>query len=256
MNPRYTYPPQIILGLLRDLILLRGRSFREDSSAVITQLASPLQIRGEENIPEKGPYVLTLNHYTRAGFQIWWAALAISSVVSSPLHWIITSEWTAPGKWFEPLKGVFSRFVATRIVKVYNFTGMPPMPPRSQDLIARAGSVRSILTYVRQNGNNVIIGFAPEGRDEPNGRLIKPAPGVGRFCLLLAGQHLGFLPVGFYESKDELHINFGKPFNLNVRSSLPLKRVDAAAADIIMTNIAALLPIGLRGEYIKQSNFF
>jgi hypothetical protein len=249
MNLRYTYPPQIILGLLRDLILLRRRSFHEDSYAIISKLQSPLQIRGEENIPSRGPYVLTLNHYTRTGFQIWWAAFAISSVIPSHIHWIITGEWTAPGKWYEPLKGFFSRFVAKRIVDVYNFTRMPPMPPRPQDVGARAASVRSLLTYGRHHGNQVIIGLAPEGRDQPNGRLIKPAPGLGRFCLLLAGQHLGFLPVGFYESKEELNINFGKPFKLKVRSGLPLTAKDAAAADIIMTNIAALLPDEFRGEY-------
>lgn len=104
MNPRYIYPSQIIVGPLRDLILLRGRSFREDSRANISKLESRLQIRGEENISSRGRFVLIMNHYTRTGFQIWWAALAISSVLPSPIHWIITSERTAPGKWYEPIK--------------------------------------------------------------------------------------------------------------------------------------------------------
>jgi hypothetical protein len=66
------------------------------------------------------------------------------------------------------------------------------MPPRPQDVAARAASVRSLLTYVIHKGSKVIIGLAPEGHDQPDGMLIKPAPGLGRFCLLLAGQHLGF----------------------------------------------------------------
>ncbi len=78
---------------------------------------------------------------------------------------------------------------------------------------------------------------------------MRPAPGVGRFCLLLAAQHLKFVPVGVYESKGEFYINFGKAFELNVCQDLSPEAKDRAAAEIIMNKIAGLLPLEFRGEF-------
>ena len=255
MNPRYSYPSKVILGLLRDLLLLNRRSFREDSRAIIAQLEPPLQILGEEFVPSTGPCVLTMNHYTRAGFHIWWAAFAISAVLPSSVHWVMTSEWTTPGKWFDPFKSAISRFASERIVQVYDFTSMPPMPPREKDVASRAASVRSVLSYADLNGNNAMIGLAPEGRDESNGKLMRPAPGVGRFCLLLAARHLRFVPVGVYESKGEFYLNFGEAYELKVCSSQPTPMKDRLAAEVVMRNISALLPGELRGEFNQLESF-
>jgi hypothetical protein len=161
----------------------------------------------------------------------------------------MTREWTAPGKWYEPFKSGLSRFAADRIVHVYDFTSMPPMPPRPQDVAARAASVRAVLAFVRQNEGSAMIGLAPEGGDQPNGGLMMPAPGVGRFCLLLAAQHLRFAPVGVYESKGEFYLNFGKTFELNICHDLSTKVKDRVAAEIIMSNISSLLPFEFRGEF-------
>jgi hypothetical protein len=249
MNLRYTYPPKVILGVLRDMLLRRRRNFGDDSRSIIARLRPPLRIRGEEHIPSRGPCVLVINHYTRRGFHIWWAALAISSVLPSPVHWVIAGEWTAPGKWYEPFKSCLSRFVANRIAHIYDFTSMPPMPPRPGDVAARAGSVRAVLAYGRRNGGSAIIGLAPEGGDQSNGGLMWPAPGLGRFCLMLAAQRLRFVPVGVYESREALCLKFGKAFDLNVCHDLSAEVKDRVAAKIVMSNIAALLPVEFRGEF-------
>ena len=85
-----------MLSLLGDLLLRRRRSFRDHSRAILAGLRPPLRIQGKEYIPSNGPCVLTMNHYTRTGFHIWWAALALSSVLTAPVHWVIAGEWTAP----------------------------------------------------------------------------------------------------------------------------------------------------------------
>ena len=231
------------------MLIKRRRDFHTDSCAVIAQLIPALQILGDEFIPSKGPCVVTMNHYTRSGFKIWWAALSISSILPLPIHWVITSEWTTPGKWYEPFKSSLSRFIANRITQVYDFTSMPPMPPRSKEVQARVASVREVLTYSKQNEGFAMIGLAPEGGDQPDRRLMMPPPGVGRFCLLLAAQHLKFVPVGVYESKGIFYLNFGRDYELNVCNNLSTKAKDSSAAEIIMRNIASLLPMELRGEF-------
>jgi hypothetical protein len=94
-----------------------------------------------------------------------------------------------------------------------------------------------------------MIGLAPEGRDQADKNLMRPAPGVGRFCLLLAARHLRFVPVGVYESMGEFYLHFGKAYELNVCPDQPATVKDTLAAEIIMHNISSLLPSEFRGEF-------
>ena len=246
--PFYSYAPTVIASLIRDGILYHRRVFRDDARLCIERLNPPLRVLGKENIPQTGPCVLTMNHYTRTGFHIWWGAMAISSLICPPVHWMIAGEWTAPGKWYAPIKGVVSRFAANRIARVYGFTTMPPMPPRPRDVEARAASVRAVLNHVKQT-KDAIIGFAPEGGDQIEEKLMVPASGVGRFGLLLAAQGLRFAPVGVYESNGELRLQFGEAYDLCVERNGSADEKDREASRIMMNHIAPLLPSHLRGEF-------
>ncbi|MCL4530607.1 MAG: 1-acyl-sn-glycerol-3-phosphate acyltransferase [Chloroflexi bacterium] len=248
MYPKYSYPRDVIAGLVRDAILSRHRVFRDDARASVSRLDPPLRIFGEENIPQDGPCVITVNHYFRPGFAAQWLAIAISSVVSKDIHWIITGELTFPGNWYAPIGMPISRFILNRGARVYGFTTMPPMPPRPRDVEARAKSVRAVLDYVMR-AENPIIGLAPEGGDQPGGVLTMPASGVGRFALLLAAQRLKFAPVGIYEEAGRLCLNFGETYSLSIPNHLSANEKDKQAARIMMEHIAGLLPSNLRGEF-------
>jgi 1-acyl-sn-glycerol-3-phosphate acyltransferase len=230
------------------MFLMHRRIFRDDSRVAVSGINPPLHILHQENIPQDGPCVITINHYTDSGFHIWWAAFAISSLIQPPVHWVIAGEWTAPGKWYEPIKSAVSRFASNRIARIYDFTTMPPMPPREKDIEERAASVRKVLEFARR-ARNPIIGLAPEGGDQPNGVLTMPASGSGRFALLLAAQGLRFMPVGVYESGGEFCLNFGESYELKIPHGLSADEKDSAAARIIMENIAPLLPENLRGIF-------
>lgn len=248
MYPHYSYPPKLIAAIVRDMFLSRHRSFRDDARACIGLLEPPLQVHGKEHIPQAGPCVLTANHYYRPGFGAQWLALAISAMTPLNIHWIVTGELTFPGKWYAPVGMPVSRFVLKRGARVYSFTTMPPMPPRPRDVEARAASVRAVLDYVKQT-ENPLIGLAPEGGDQPNGQLTMPAPGLGRFALLLAAQGLRFVPVGAYESNGGFCLNFGESYELKIRQGPSTDEKDRGAARIIMNSIAPLLPPPLRGEF-------
>ena len=248
MYPNYSYPLDVIAGLIRDAILSRRRVFREDARASVSRLDPPLHVFCEENIPQDGPCVITVNHYFRPGFAAQWMAIAISSVMPKDVHWIMTGELTFPGNWYAPIGMPISRFVLNRGARVYGFTTMPPMPPRPRDVEARAKSVRTVLDHV-MHAENPIIGLAPEGGDQPGGVLTTPASGVGRFALLLAAQRLKFAPVGIYEEDGSLCLNFGEVYELSATHNLPADEKDQHSARIIMEHIAPLLPSRLRGDF-------
>ena len=124
------------------------------------------------------------------------------------------------------------------------------MPPRPKDVEARASSVRAVLEYVR-HASNPVLGLAPEGHDPegPGGVLARPASGLGRFGLLLSNAGLEFIPVGAYEADGVFTVHFGEVYELHVSRDLSADEKDAQASQIIMKNIAQLLPNHLRGEF-------
>lgn len=249
MNPsRYSYPPGLLAGVVRDVILLHRRDFRRDAKACIESLYPPLQVLGEGHVPRQGPCVITVNHYHRPGFSAEWLAFAISAFVPVPVHWIMTGEFTYPGKWYASLGSRGSRILLKRIAQIYGFTTMPPMPPRPGDVESRARSVRAVLEYVRQ-ASSPILGLAPEGYDPPSGVLTSPPAGGGRFGLLLARAGLRFIPAGACEADGCFQVRFGAGYELTVPDDLSSDKRDRVAAQIMMERIAHLLPHHLRGEF-------
>lgn len=243
----YSYPAGFINALIFDAVLARRRSFRKDAIACVHNLNPPLKILGQENIPDHGPCVITVNHYYRPGFHAEWIALGIAACVPTEMHWVMTGELTYSGKWYASLGSSVSKFVLSKLARVYGFTTMPPMPPRPKDVQARARSIRQVLNLMRQR--NAILGLAPEGGDQPGGRLSMPAPGAGRFGLLLASLGAEFIPVGAYEADGEFCLNFGESYQLIVSSKLSADEKDCCAAKMIMERIAPLLPSHLQGDF-------
>ena len=247
-SPKYSYPPGLLASVALDVVLLRCRNFRRDGIACIESLQPPLQVLGREHVPAKGPCVVSVNHYHRAGFGAQWIALAIAATIPAEMHWVMTGEFTYPGKWYESIGALGSRLLLGRLAHIYGFSTMPPMPPRQKDVEARAASVRKVLDFVR-HAQNPILGLAPEGHDPPSGVLTRPARGVGRFGLLLSRAGLKFVPLSAYEAEGVFTLQFGEAYELCVAADLSADEKDTQAAYTIMTNIAKLLPMNLRGEF-------
>ncbi len=112
------------------------------------------------------------------------------------------------------------------------------MPPRPQDVKARARSVRRVLAFARTHPQ-AILGLAPEGGDQPGGLLNWPPAGAGRFILLLAEQGFPLLPVGCFEEDGAFCLHFGEPYRLQIPAGLPSKEKDRAAAEIVMQSHCA-----------------
>lgn len=247
-QPRYAFPVTLPLEVIRALTLGRPRSFREDALRCVQALSPPLEVRGREHIPDCAPFLLTVNHYSRPGFNAGWIALAASAPVPVELHWIITAAWTFPGRRLaRPLRKA-SEIAFRRLAIIYGFTSMPPMPPAPGEAEARAEAVRRVLDYARRTPEPA-IGLAPEGQDHPGGVLCSPPPGVGRFVSLLAEHCSRIVPAGIYEEGGRLVTQFGAPYALKPLAGLDREQHDCYTSRMVMAAIAAVLPPRLRGEY-------
>jgi 1-acyl-sn-glycerol-3-phosphate acyltransferase len=237
-----------VLPLACDILRLKPRSFQRDAKDCTAKLKPPIQVIGGENIPSNGPCLVTVNHFSSPGFPSWWMTLATSAVIPCPVHWIIAAAWTTP----DPLRSRFltpvTCWLFQRIARVYDFTSMPPMPPRAWEIEGRALAVQQVIRAV-QSRKAEIVGMAPEGGDTPGGMLACPPPGVGRFIQLLSKQGLEIVPVGIYENGDRLYLNFGSRYGLKLQAGRSPEDRDGLISQIVMHRIAALLPIDLRGEY-------
>jgi hypothetical protein len=247
-HPHYSYPLRLAPGLIANVLIGGRRSFRDDGLACIEQLTPPLQVFGEENIPQSGPCLITFNHYYRPGFSAWWMALALAACVPVDIHFVMTGELTFPGKWYAPLGMTGSRWLLSRFRRIYGFNNMPPMPPRPGDVEARARAVRRTLAFARDHPH-AVIGMAPEGGDQPGGVVNRPPTGAGRFLLLLAEKGFSLLPVGCFEEKGVFCLRFGASYRLTVPGRLSPDEKDRLAAQTVMSAIAVQLPERLRGEF-------
>lgn len=249
MEPGYHIPRGLVLQVLWAGLMGKPRELREEAQAFVRGIHPPPLILGEECIPKSGPFLLLMNHYCRPGFAVWWLALSISSRLGMPHTWVSASEWTAPDRWYGPMKTGVSGWIFGRLAKVYGLLSMPPMPPNPREAERRAAAVRRVLTYVERQPEAVVC-MAPEGRDVGRGRLGWPTSGAGRFISLLAARGLQILPVGGWEEGGTLVIRFGEPYRLEpIRAAGEREGTDKRMAEAVMRSIARLLPEDMRGEF-------
>lgn len=250
MQIRYTLSKYEVSRLILAVLTGRSLSFRQASIACVEKLIPSLEVQGIENLPKKAGYVVLVNHYFRPGFRAWWSTLAISSIVPREMHWIMAAAWTYPDTLYGRLMERASRFLFRNIARVYDFTNMPPMPPRPNEVLERAQAVRKVLRKVRDNPS-IVLGLAPEGGDNPDGKMHLPPPGAGRFIGHLQASGLILIPAGIYET-DRLCLKFGPPLHLVQTSQLPADELDNCLSRQVYKAIAALLPENIILEELVQ----
>lgn len=246
--PAYPFPARLLWRLGAAALLGQRCSFRQDAMAAVRRAGIPLQVAGEENIPAAGPFLLVCNHYWRPGFRAWWFVLALSAVIPVEMRWLVTEAWTfrkQPAlRFLTPL----TRWAFRRAARVYGFSALPAMPPDPAEVEQRAAAVREVLRCARQSPSPALA-LAPEGMDMPSGRLGTPPSGVGRFMRQLA-RHCGVIvPVGVYEERQNLCLNFGVGIQLSSLEKANPEETDRQTSAQVMKAIASLLPEALRGDY-------
>lgn len=224
------------------------RSLVRDARAFICRLQPPLQQHGAPPGPTSSGYVVVANHYHSTTFRSWWIALALTAALGEEVHWVMSDAWTYPDRLRSRLITPATRRVFRRLARLYGFTSMAPMPPRPWELEDRARSVREVLHYIRHT-ERPVLGLVPEGGDSPDGAMMAPPDGVGRFLALIAQSGLRILPVGVYEADGCLHLHWGSPIDALPSGSGCASERDRRTSTAVMQAIAACVPASLRGPY-------
>lgn len=184
-----------------------------------------IEVRGRENVPESGPYILAANHVS------WKDPPVVSIALEVPIRWMAKVE-----VFDYPVIGFLLRGIG-------NFA------------IRRGESDRRAMQLAMQVlDKGLPLGVFPEGHRSETGALLRGKPGISLLadrtgalivpCGIDGTRTAGLRPI----RRTEVRLAFGRPFRI---SDLPVevRRDRQASADTIMLRIAELLPPHMRGEY-------
>jgi hypothetical protein len=253
------YAPGWVLSVTWSVLLGQRRSFTPDAQQLVAGMTPTPRVENAQYIPAAGAFVVVTNHYYKPGYSAWWgvaliaAAIAQARPADSGITWAMANRWTYPDWLRSHVTTPLTYWLFTRLARTWAFVSMPPMPVHPQYVPEGARAVRQLLTLLASAPEQKpCIGLAPEGRDSPDGSLIKPPAGTGRLLLHLADHGLPLLPVGVAEVDGVLTARFGQPFQLCVAEELERKELDRLASTRVMTAIGAQLPPELWGLYRTQ----
>lgn len=182
-----------------------------------------------ERIPDKGPLILVSNHINSLE-----APVVYTRLMPRPATAFAKAE-----TWSHPFYGPLARL-----------WGAIPLHRGEAD----AEAFRSALEALAQDR---ILALAPEGTRSHDGKLQEGLPGV---VLLAERRGAPLLPIACYGhehyrhnvsrlKRTDFHVRVGEPFVLNLGEKRAGRALRQAAADEVMTRIAALLPPDYRGIY-------
>lgn len=240
-------PIRLYAAIATSLIFRKKRSLRADCMALLRHYPAGIDLRNADRIPEKGPFLVTMNHYSRPGFFILWAAAAISAALPHDSLWLMTAAWTKRTQGMDRLRTALTKAIFGRLAEIYGLVTMPAMPPAQEEAAERALSIRRLIKIIKAQPEAILC-IAPEGMDFPGGKLGAPYPGTGRLLLQAAAMLKRVLPIGVYEEDGRLVIRFGEPYILDPAADPD--NMDAEITRQVMRRIAALLPEGMRGVYL------
>lgn len=200
----------------------------------LVDLVAKVEIRGMENLPKNGAFIITTNHL---------GMLDVTLLYYSIHRWDVfvpvAEKWERIG---------FLRWLGTHLNWVFIDRFNPDLK-----------AMRTMMSLM-EKGHTLVI--APEGTRSRVGSMIEGKPGAS---YLAAKLQVPIVPIGLAGTEDRtvianlrklrrspVLINAGKPFTLP-----PLARNDRASAlreytDEIMCQIAALIPAKYRGIYAEH----
>lgn len=184
-------------------------------------------------VPARGPLILISNH---------------TGSVEVPLlfTWLYprpVTGWAKVETWDNPVMGW-----------LFDLWGAIPIRRGEADMSA----LRTALEKLQEG---YILGVAPEGTRNRNGKLLRAYPGVVPLAMRSGAPILPLVHWGgenlFSNLKRLRRTNFtmrvGKPFMLNIQGERLTREQRQQVVDEMMYQIAALLPEEYRGEYSDMS---
>ncbi len=213
------------------------------SQKIVVTIIKPLyhiflswEARGRKNVPPSGPLIVVANHV---------------HVIDGELLLFGVSRWII----YIAKEPLFHYPILRSLLR---WAGALAIPRQST-----LSDIKGLLQQVEQTLNKgSVIGIFPEGKRSHQGKLQAGKPGL---ALLASRMHIPILPVGI-SGTDKIHgiswlwkrphivINIGKPFYLPQPDGRLTKPQRKALADLMMHEIAALLPPEYQGVYTEHGD--
>ncbi len=210
----------------------RIRSILQKIVRILFHILTRVEVKGGENLPEKGGYILASNHLSMLDPALAFAFLNRSDVTA------LVAKKHQKNPLIRPLINLVGGIWLNR-----------------EEADTRA--MRMALQYLKNGG---ILGISPEGTRSKTHALIRSKTGI---AYLAEHTKVPILPVAIYGTENaalkiltlqrpRITIHFGKPFYLpslgrDHRDSLLRQNTDE-----VMCRIAALLPPSYHGAYANH----
>ncbi len=174
-----------------------GRFIFRTLLMIVMRLYGRMSVKGTENLPRKGPYIIALNHLSNAD----------APLLMSAMPWRIGSQ-----VFFLGITRFFGGAVSSRIAKAIQVIPV--------DMEARLHSALQLSAYVLRNGK--ILCVFPEGSRSRDGSIKEFKKGVGIIAKelgmpVIPGAVSGtyeMMPAGrFIPKPGRATISFGRPFH-------------------------------------------
>jgi len=213
------------------------------SQKIVVTIVKPLyhiflswEVRGRKNVPPSGPLIVVANHV---------------HVIDGELLLFGVSRWII----YIAKEPLFHYPILRSLLR---WAGALAIPRQST-----LSDIKGLLQQVEQTLNKgSVIGIFPEGKRSHQGKLQAGKPGL---AVIASRMHIPILPVGI-SGTDKIHgiswlwkrphiiINIGKPFYLLQAEGKLTKPQRKALADLMMHEIAALLPPEYQGVYTEHGD--
>jgi 1-acyl-sn-glycerol-3-phosphate acyltransferase len=195
----------------------------------ILYLVTSRDIVGMANIPEKGPLILTFNHFSVGDPPV------ISGIFPRRIVWMAKKEL-----FDTPVVG--KMYSLGGFISVRRFEGDLRALRRSQEALKK-GHVLGMFPEGTRSGGRL-------GPGEPGTALIALRTGVPILPAAIWGSENAKLPRDLFR-RTLVHIRFGEPYQLPASSRITKDEV-ARGTDEIMRQIARLLPAKYHGVYAES----
>jgi 1-acyl-sn-glycerol-3-phosphate acyltransferase len=196
---------------------------------LIVFFAGPLKITGQSYIPKKGPYIMVVNHMSKAD-----PPLLYITIPATRLHFFAGEKWE-------------SHFFFGPIMKI------------AGAIYINRGEVdrKALKTATEAIKNGSVFGLAPEGTRSKVGAMIKARDGA---AYLATRTQIPVVPLAVVNTdivrrnmarlkRTNLEVHVGKPIIMPEIGRRPRSTELAAYTHLIMVHIAIMLPERYWGYY-------